>query len=69
VVELAPRIRIPMLYLLADEARSALGARRSDLFASLPSNATLVEFDSGHTVHRDRFEDYLPALWTWLGDA
>jgi pimeloyl-ACP methyl ester carboxylesterase len=69
VVELAPRIRIPMLYLLADEARSALGARRSDLFASLPSNATLVEFDSGHTVHRDRFEEYLLALWTWLGDA
>jgi pimeloyl-ACP methyl ester carboxylesterase len=69
VVELAPKIRIPMLYLLADEARSALGARRSDLIASLPSNATLVEFDSGHTVHRDRFEEYLSALRTWLGDA
>jgi pimeloyl-ACP methyl ester carboxylesterase len=69
VVELAPKIRIPMIYLLADEARSALGARRSALIASLPSNATLVEFDSGHTVHRDRFDEYVAALWSWLGDG
>lgn len=69
VVELAPKIRIPMLYLLADEARSALGGQRSALIASLSSNASLVEFDSGHTVHRDRFEEYISALETWLGDA
>jgi len=69
VVELVPKIRIPTLYLLADEARSALGSRRAALIGSIPATASLVELDSGHTVHRDRFDAYLSTLVAWLGDA
>ena len=69
VVELAPRIELPTLYLLADEQRSALGANRSALISSLPAAASLIELDSGHTVHRDRFDAYVAALVAWLADA
>jgi esterase len=69
VVDLAPTIRIPTLYLLAIEDRSALGARRADLIASLPKNASLIEVDCGHAVHRDRFAEYMSALLAWLDDA
>ena len=69
VLELAPSIRIPTLYLLASEDRSALGSRRADLLASLPESATVLEMDSGHSVHRDRFDAYMPALLAWLNDA
>ncbi len=67
VIDLAPRIRIPTLYLLADEGRSALGSRRATLIRSIPPGSELVEFDSGHTIHRDRFDAYLAALLDWLG--
>ena len=69
VVDLAPTIRIPTLYLLATEDRSALGSRRSDLIDSLPKSASVLEVDCGHTVHRDRFEEYVSALLEWLADA
>jgi hypothetical protein len=26
-----------------------------------------VEFDSGHTIHRDRFDAYLAEVLPWLG--
>lgn len=69
VIELVPQLEVPTLYVLADEERSALGATRSALVGALPRGATLVEVDSGHTVHRDRFDAYLAALTAWLGDA
>ena len=69
VVELAPTIRIPTLYLLATEDRSALGSRRADLIDSLPKSASVLEVDCGHTVHRDRFGEYVSALLAWLDDA
>ena len=69
VIELVPRIRIPTLYVLADEERSALGSRRAALIGSVPASARVVEMNSGHTVHRDRFDDYLSELNDWLGDA
>jgi pimeloyl-ACP methyl ester carboxylesterase len=69
VLELAPRIQIPTLYILADEQRSALGSQRLALITSLPPAASLVELDSGHTVHRDRFDAYVAALVAWLADA
>lgn len=69
VIELAPTIRIPTLYLLASEERSALGPERAAFIGSLPPNASLVALDSGHTVHRDRFDAYLSALLAWLEDA
>ncbi len=58
-----------MLYVLADEQRSALGPRRPALIDALPATASLVEMDCGHTVHRDRFEAYLSALLAWVDDA
>ena len=69
VIELAPRIRVRTLYLLADEERSALGSQRSALIASLPASASVVEMDSGHTLHRDCFDAYLAAITGWLAGA
>jgi len=69
VLELAPNIQVPTLYILADEQRTALGVQRSALLTSLPAGASLVELDSGHTVHRDRFDAYIAALRAWLADG
>jgi pimeloyl-ACP methyl ester carboxylesterase len=69
VVELAPQLEVPTLYVLADEQRSALGARRPALVRALPASASLVELDSGHTLHRDRFDAYVSALLAWVDDA
>jgi pimeloyl-ACP methyl ester carboxylesterase len=66
VVELAPTIGIPTLYLLADVDRSVLGDRRSALIGELPPQAAVVEFDAGHTIHRDRFVPYIAAVDRWL---
>jgi pimeloyl-ACP methyl ester carboxylesterase len=68
-VELAPRLRVPPLYVLADESRSALGARRTELIANVPATAEVLELDSGHTVHRDRFDAYVAAVLRWLDGA
>ncbi|MGQ0608272.1 MAG: alpha/beta fold hydrolase [Chloroflexota bacterium] len=65
-VELAPRIEAPALYLIADQERSVLGAERARLIGSLPPTATAAEFDSGHTIHRDRFDAYMATLHRWL---
>lgn len=69
VVELAPKLALPTLYLLADEERSALGAKRAALIGSLPPSASLVALDSGHSLHRDRFDTYLSTVLAWLDDA
>jgi len=63
---LAPLLRLPALYLIADEARSVLGAERVGLIRSLPPQADCVEFASGHTIHRDRFDDYMTELLRFL---
>jgi pimeloyl-ACP methyl ester carboxylesterase len=65
-VELAPSLRPPALYLLADADRSALGARRQDLRDSLPPQSAAVELDCGHTIHRDRFDAYVAEVLRWL---
>src|SRR5688572_16302983 len=64
--ELAPSLRVPALYLLADEERSALGAARAQLIESLPPGAEAIEIDSGHTIHRDRFDAYMAEVLRWL---
>ncbi|MBA2237854.1 MAG: hypothetical protein H0W24_04025 [Lysobacter sp.] len=64
--DLAPLLEVPSLYLLADEARSVLGAARARLIRELPPNAEFVVFDSGHTIHRDRFDAYLAEDLRWL---
>jgi pimeloyl-ACP methyl ester carboxylesterase len=66
VVELAPTTRIPTLYLLADADRSVLGDRRAALMRAVPPQAAVVEFDAGHTIHRDRFDAYMAAIDRWL---
>jgi pimeloyl-ACP methyl ester carboxylesterase len=64
--DLAADLRLPALYLLADEQRSALGPLRARLIGGLPPEAAVVELDSGHTVHRDRFDAYLAAVLAWV---
>jgi pimeloyl-ACP methyl ester carboxylesterase len=66
VPQLAPSLRVPALYLVADEERSALGAERARLIGSLPQQAAIVELDCGHTIHRDRFDAYLAEVLRWL---
>jgi pimeloyl-ACP methyl ester carboxylesterase len=63
---LASVLRVPALYLLADEERSALGAQREVLTGSLPRGSEAVELDSGHTIHRDRFDAYMAQVCRWL---
>ena len=67
--ELAPRLRVPALYLIADEERSALGAARARLIGSLPATSEAIEIDSGHTIHRDRFDAYMAEVLRWLEPA
>jgi pimeloyl-ACP methyl ester carboxylesterase len=64
--DLAPSLRVPALYLIADGERSALGEARAQLIGSLPAEARAVEFDSGHTIHRDRFDEYVAEVLRWL---
>ena len=68
VLELLPRLTLPALLLLADEARSVFppDARRQ-LAGRLPPAVEQVTFDAGHTVHRDRFNDYLATILDWAG--
>ncbi len=68
VTGLAPALRVPAMYLVADEERSVLGAERARLIESLPPQATAVEFASGHTIHRDHFGAYVAALCDWLAE-
>ena len=65
--DLVARLRVPALYLVADAERSALGAERQRLIESVPPGSRAVELDSGHTIHRDRFDDYLASVLDWLG--
>lgn len=69
VPELAPQLTVATLLVLADEERSVVGAARGRLLRSLPPAVTVRELDSGHTVHRDRFEEYLAAILDWLVGA
>jgi len=67
VLAVAGSLRVPALYLLADAERTAFPEpARSQLRAILPPNARIVDFDAGHTIHRDRFDDYLATVLGWL---
>jgi esterase len=68
VVDLVPRQSVATLYVLATERRSVFtGDARRQLERTLPPNARLVVMDAGHTVHRDRFEEYVAAVLDWIG--
>lgn len=67
VSDLAAGLTVPALYLLAAEERSAIwGEQRAELTAGMPPGSRLVEMDSGHVIHRDRFDDYLATILDWL---
>jgi esterase len=67
VIEMAPHLTVPALYLLAAEDRSVCaGEPRRQLTATLPANARISVLEAGHTTHRDRFEDYLAAVVDWI---
>jgi pimeloyl-ACP methyl ester carboxylesterase len=68
VPDLVPLLRVPTLYVLGAEDRSVyLGeARRRLLVAETPANARVVVADAGHTVHRDRFEEYVTTVLDWI---
>ena len=67
VLEIAPRLAVPALYLLAAEGRSVFeGAARRQLVATLPDDARIVVADAGHTVHRDRFDEYVETVLSWI---
>ena len=70
VAELVPILTVPALYVLAAEDRSAIqGEMRQRLLAGVPAVSLAVEVDAGHTVHRDRFDDYVTTLLDWLGET
>lgn len=67
VVDLGPRLPMPVLWILGDERRSMLfGEARDRLRRTLPTPACLMEADAGHTIHRDRFDEYLSAVLDWI---
>ena len=69
VMDAAADLEIPTLFLLADEERSVLlGPARERLRDALPDSSRIREFDSGHTIHRDRFQEYLAAILEWAAE-
>lgn len=68
LVALARELGVPALLLAASPSHGSVlaGAERAEVFAALPA-AGVVEFDAGHCLHRERFDDYLSAVTGWLG--
>lgn len=68
VLDLLPRLTVPTLLVLADEARSVFPPVARRALAEKPSAAVRkVEIASGHTIHRDRFDRYLALILDWAG--
>ncbi|MGI8657527.1 MAG: alpha/beta fold hydrolase [Candidatus Limnocylindria bacterium] len=67
VLDLAPRLEVPALYVLAAEERSVLwGQSRRQLEETLPATARIAVAVAGHTVHRDQFDWYVATVEDWL---
>jgi pimeloyl-ACP methyl ester carboxylesterase len=63
VADLAAEIRVPTRYILASLDGSVMPAEpRRRLEANLPAGSDIVVLTGGHTLHRDRFDDYLGAI-------
>jgi pimeloyl-ACP methyl ester carboxylesterase len=71
VSALVAELRVPALYLLAAaDGRSAIGGeQRAQLLAGVPSGSRALQLDSGHTIHRDRFDDYMATVLDWLDEV
>ena len=56
--------------LAAADGRSAIGGeQRAQLLAGVPSGSRALQLDSGHTIHRDRFDDYMATILDWLDEV
>jgi pimeloyl-ACP methyl ester carboxylesterase len=68
VLDLLPRLTVPSLLLLADERRSVFPpVARRELAERRPAHVRQVVVASGHTIHRDLFDDYLALILDWAG--
>lgn len=65
VVDLLPRLEVPTLLLLADPERSVFPAAAREALEPGPGGLRTVSFDAGHTIHRDRFDDYVATALAW----
>jgi pimeloyl-ACP methyl ester carboxylesterase len=67
VLEILPRLTMPTLLLLAAEGQSVFPAEvRRALAPTLPANVRMAVVDAGHTIHRDRFDEWLAVVTDWL---
>jgi pimeloyl-ACP methyl ester carboxylesterase len=67
VPDLVPLLEVPTLYFLAAEDRSVyVGEARRRLAEDLPPGSRLVVAEAGHTIHRDRFEEYVATVLDWI---
>ena len=68
VPELAADVRVPARYVLATVERSVMPEEpRKRLLANLPDGSDAVVLDGGHTLHRDRYDEYLATVLDFLG--
>lgn len=65
VLDLLPRLAVPTLLLLGDLERSVFPAAARDTLSPGPGGLEVMSFDAGHTIHRDRFDDYVAAIGDW----
>ena len=67
VADLAAEIRIPTRYVLAPVERSVMPEEpRRRLKANLSEGSDIVVLDGGHTLHRDRFDEYLATVLDFI---
>jgi pimeloyl-ACP methyl ester carboxylesterase len=70
VLALSSELTIPTLYLLGAEGRSVFPAdARRHLAETLPEGCRIAVVDAGHTIHRDRFDEYVRNVLAWIGPA
>jgi pimeloyl-ACP methyl ester carboxylesterase len=65
VLDLLPRLEVPTLLLLAHPQRSVFPPVARDLVRAGPGGLRTIDFDAGHTIHRDRFDDYVATIVGW----
>lgn len=68
VLDLLPRLTVRTLLLLADERHSVFPPlARRELARRRPAAVRQVVVAAGHTIHRDRFDEYLALILDWAG--
>lgn len=68
VADLAAEIETPARYILATPDRSVMpDDPRRRMLERLPAGSDVVVLEGGHTLHRDRYDDYLAAVLEFIG--